>query len=316
MDELEAALLGSPLTLTRKDVLSRVPLRAELVDAVWQALGFALVDDDVVAFTELDVQALQDSAALLATGVVDSSTWLVMARTMGQGLARLAEAQLDVFRRTAADLSVDDVEVLAGTAAEQVLPKIEALLVYNWRRQFAAAVQRAMAAERDPGELPVLTVGFVDIVDYTRSSRDWDSGRLERTLETFERGLSLRVAAVGGRVVKTLGDGVLFTTTSPSSAADVALDTIEAHVGDDDLPSVRAGVATGPVLVRLGDVFGEPVNLASRLCDLARPSSVLVDRVAAAELDGVAGLRVRPLERRSVRGFRSLSPFLVRRETD
>ncbi|MDP9183766.1 MAG: adenylate/guanylate cyclase domain-containing protein, partial [Actinomycetota bacterium] len=288
----------------------------DLVDAVWQALGFAMIDDDVVAFTELDVQALQDSAALLATGVVDSSTWLVMARTMGQGLSRLAEAQLDVFRRTAGDLSVDDVEVLAGTAADQVLPKIEALLVYNWRRQFGAAVQRAMAAERDPGELPVLTVGFVDIVDYTRSSRDWDPARLERTLETFERDLSLRVAAVGGRVVKTLGDGVLFTTGSPRSATDVAMDTVDAHVGDDELPSVRAGVATGPVLVRLGDVFGDPVNLASRLCDLARPSSVLVDRVAAAELEGVAGLRVRPLERRSVRGFRSLSPFLVRRESD
>lgn len=313
MTELEEALLGAPLTLTRQDVLARVPLPAELVDDVWAALGFARVDDDVVAFTELDVQALQDSAALLATGVVDSSTWLVMARTMGQGLSRLAEAQLDVFRRTAADLSVDDLEVLAGSAAEQVLPKIEALLVYNWRRQFTAAVQRALAAERDAGELPVLTVGFVDIVDYTRSSRDWDSGRLERTLEAFERDLSLRVASVGGRVVKTLGDGVLYTTGSPMAAVEVGLDTVEAHLADDELPSVRAGVATGPVLVRLGDVYGEPVNLASRLCDLARPSTVLVDRVAAAELDGVPGLRVRPLERRSVRGFRSLHPYLVRR---
>src|SRR5206468_2495838 len=150
--------------------------------------------------TELDVKALQVSAGLLATGVVDSSTWLVMARTMGQGLSRLAEAQLEVFRRTAAGLSVDDVEALVGSAANEVLPRIEALLVYNWRRQFAAAVQRAMAGEGDADDLPALTVGFVDIVDYTRSSRDWDAQRLERTLETFERDLSLRVAAVGGRV--------------------------------------------------------------------------------------------------------------------
>src|SRR5207245_2164173 len=104
-------------------------------------------------------------------------------------------------------------------------------------------------------------------------------------------------------VVKTLGDGVLFTTSTPRAAVEVALDTVQAHDADDDLPSVRVGIASGPVLVRLGDVYGEPVNLASRLCDQARPSSVLVDRVAAADLEGVAGLRVRPLERRSVRGF-------------
>jgi adenylate cyclase len=316
MDDLEQLLLGAPVTLTSADVITRVALPEELIDAVWAALGFAKPDDDVVAFTELDVQALQDSAALLGTGVVDTSTWLVMARTMGQGLSRLAEAQLDVFRRAAAGMSADDVEALVRSAADDVLPRIEALLVYVWRRQFAAAVQRAVTGERDPSELPTLTVGFVDIVDYTRSSRDWDARRLEQTLETFERDVSLRVAAVGGRVVKTLGDGVLFTTSSSRAAVEVALATVTAHEEDPDLPLVRAGVATGAVLVRLGDVYGEPVNLASRLCDQARPSSVLVDRAAAEGLEGAAGFTVRPLERRSVRGFRALTPFLVRREPE
>jgi adenylate cyclase len=313
MEDIDALLLGAPLTLTPLEVLARVDLPEELVDAVWGALGFAEADDDVVAFTELDVKALQDSAALLGTGVVDSSTWLVMARTMGQGLSRLAEAQLDVFRRTASQLQTEELDELVTALAPVVLPRIEALIMHVWRRQFAAAVERALAAERGAGELPTMSVGYVDIVDYTRSSRGWDAVRLEQTLETFERDVSLRVAAVGGRVVKTLGDGVLFTTAGSLAAVDVALDTVEAHAADDDLPSVRAGVATGPVLVRLGDVFGEPVNLASRLCDLARPSSVLVDRAAAADLDAVERLAVRPLERRSVRGFRSLTPFLVRR---
>jgi adenylate cyclase len=106
---------------------------------------------------------------------------------------------------------------------------------------------------------------------------------------------------------------VLFVAPDARSAAEVALDTVAAHEEDDDLPSVRAGVASGAVLERLGDVYGEPVNLASRLSDEARPGSVLVDRKAAADLEDAEGLRVRPLERRSVRGFRALSPFLVRR---
>jgi adenylate cyclase len=314
MEDLEQLLLGAELTLTRPEVLARVELDPELVDSVWAALGFAVVEDDVVAFTELDVKALQDSAALLATGVVDTSTWLVMARTMGQGLSRLAEAQLEVFRRQAAELAPDQVEETIAAMAPLVLPRIEALLLYNWRRQFVASVHRAFAGEREPGELPTLAVGFVDIVDYTRTIRGWDAQQLERTLEAFEHGLSLRVAAAGGRVVKTLGDGVLFTTASSASAVEVALETVEAHAADDQLPKIRAGVASGPVLERLGDVYGSPVNLASRLCDEARPLSVLVDRNAAADLEGVPGLSVRPLERRSVRGFRSLHPYLVRRD--
>lgn len=315
MDDLDRVLLGAPLSLTRGDVLARVDLPEELVLDVWAALGFPEVPDGVVAFTELDVQALEDSAALLATGVVDSTTWLVMARTIGQSLSRLAEAQLDVFRKAASGLEVEDVTGAALDVAGLAVPRIEALLLFVWRRQFAAAVQRALAFERSPDELASLTVGFVDLVDYTKSSREWDPVRLEQTLEVFERGVSLRVVAVGGRVVKTLGDGVMFTTPSPRGAVEVALETVEAHASDEELPSVRAGVATGAVLERLGDVYGEAVNLASRLSDEARPSSVLVDRVAAAALADDETLSVRPLERRSVRGFRSLSPFLVRRAT-
>lgn len=314
MEDLDRLLLGAPLTLTRQQVLDAAELPAELVDQVWAALGFAEAADDVVAFTELDVQALRDSAELLALGVVDTDTWLVMARTIGQTLSRLAEAQLDVFRR--AGLVATDDEALLGTAvalAGPVVPKIEALLMFVWRRQFAAAVHRTLTAQRDPNELPRLSVGFLDLVDYTRSSRTWDANRLERTLETFERDVSLRVAAVGGRVVKTLGDGVLYTTPTSRNAVEVALDTAAAHDEDEELPSVCAGVASGAVVERLGDVYGEPVNLASRLSELAKPGSLLVDRNAAAELEKDEELQVRPLERRSVRGFRSLHPFLVRR---
>jgi adenylate cyclase len=74
---------------------------------------------------------------------------------------------------------------------------------------------------------------------------------------------------------------------------------------------VRGGVACGPVLVRLGDVFGEPVNIASRLSEEARPGSVLVAREVSERLG--EGFEARPLSRRSVRGYRSLAPYLVRR---
>ncbi len=314
MEDLEQLLLRAPLTMTSKEVIARSGMDEEVARAVWAALGFAQVPDDEVAFTELDLEALKASKALLDSGFIDIDTWLVLARTMGQGLAKLAEAQIDVFRKTAGELSPDETVAVALAAASDVVPRIEELLVFNWRRQFAAAVQRALASGPAQDGLPTMAVGFVDLVDYTSSSRSWDAARLERTLETFERDVSLRVTAVGGRVVKTLGDGVLYTTDAAPSAVEVALETVQAHAEDEELPAVRAGVALGPVLVRLGDVYGEPVNLASRLADEARPSRVLVDRRAAAELEGVETLHVRQLTRRSVRGFRSLTPFLVRRE--
>lgn len=313
MDDLDTLLLGEPVTLTREDVerLSGVP--AEVAYDIWAAMGFAEVPHGEIAFTTNDVEALRTAASLLEVGFIDSATLMVMARAMGQEMARLAEGQVDVFRAMSDGLSMEQTLEVVGATAGVVLPKIDQLVLFVWRRQFAAAVQRSIAAVREDG-MQIMAVGFLDLVGFTRSSREWDAGRLGRTLERFERDTALRVAAEGGRVVKTLGDGVLFTTATVAGAVGVALDTVEAHELDADLPAVRGGVAAGPVLLRLGDVFGEPVNVASRLSDEARPGSVLLDREARAGLpDGSFDLK--PLARRAVRGYRSLSPYLVRRQT-
>jgi adenylate cyclase len=310
VDDLDALLLGEPLTLDREDVERLSGVSADVARDVWAAMGFAEIPYGEKAFTHEDVKALKTSQALLDIGLVDLDTQLVMARAMGQGLARLAEAQVDVLRSRTVGLEPDEALAELATRADQVLPKLDDLIVFMWRRQFAAAVQRAIATFGDHG-MPVVSIGFLDLVGFTRSSREWDASKLERTLEHFERDVALRVAAAHGRVIKTLGDGVLYTTDQPQAAVTIALDTISDHEADEELPSVRAGVATGPVLFRLGDVFGETVNIASRLSSEARPGSLLVDRHVVESLGD--DLDVRELHRRAVRGYRSLTPFLVRR---
>ena len=308
-NDLDALLLGEPLTLDREDVerLSGVP--ADVARDVWTAMGFAEIPYGEKAFTRADVKALQTAVELLELGVVDLDTTLVMARAMGQGLSRLAEAQVDVLRARSGDQPVEDALAEIASRADEVLPRLDDLMLFMWRRQFAAAVQRSIATVREHG-MPVLAVGFVDIVGFTKSSRSWDASQLERTLEQFERDFALRVVGVGGRIIKTLGDGVLYTTDRPADAVKVALDAVEQHAADPDLPEVRGGVACGPVLLRLGDVFGEPVNIASRLSSEARPGSVLVDKHVADALG--PEVQVLQLHRRSVRGYRSLTPYLVR----
>ena len=310
--QLEEALLGAPCELTRDDVAAAVDVEEPVARGLWNAMGFAEVPPGEQAFTRLDVEALQTALALRDSGLVDHDTLLVLARTMGQQLSRTADAQVDVFRDMSAGMSVQEATLAASQAAAEVLPRLEQLVVHVWRRQFAASVARAFVAATEDG-MPLLAVGFVDIVDFTASRQTWDASTLERLLERFERETSLRVTAVGGQVIKTLGDAVMYSTDDVGTCVEVALRTVEAHLADDELPDVRAGVAAGPVLVRLGDVFGQPVNLASRLTDEARPRSVLVDARAAEALADDGAYELKRLRRRSVRGYRSLTPYLLRR---
>ncbi|MCW2666368.1 MAG: adenylate/guanylate cyclase [Frankiales bacterium] len=312
LDALETALLGAPCTLDRDAVSAAAGVPEPEARAFWMALGFPEVAAGERAFTELDADALRTVLELSRVAAVPPDTLLVLARAMGQGLARLAEAQVDAFRGQAADLTLEQATERVLSTAPQVLPRLERLVVHVWRRQFAAATARALVASRQDGQ-PVLAVGFVDLVGFTRATRSWDAATLERTLERFERDTALRVAAAGGRVVKTLGDEVLYVTDDPLAAVEVALDTVASHESDEELPQVRAGLALGAVLVRLGDVFGGPVNLASRLTDQARPGTVLVDGTLADALAGDASYDLKTLRRRSVRGYRHLVPHLVRR---
>lgn len=310
--ELAEALLGAPVRLDRDEVSNLAGVPEPTARAFWVAMGFAEVPEGEAAFTERDAEALRAVVALRDTGLVDEGTLLVMARAMGQGLSRLAEAHVQALQVLSREVPVEEAVDLAVAGAQVVLPPLEQLLLHVWRRQLAAAAERSLASLGSEGA-PVLAVGFVDLVGFTRASRFTTADELEFLLERFERDTSQRVARRGGRVVKTLGDAVLFVCDTTADAVEVALDTLAAHQADDTLPEVRAGVACGPLLQRLGDVFGEPVNLASRLTDEARPGSLLVDAAAAEALGQSPSYAVDRLHRRSVRGYRSLQPYRVRR---
>jgi adenylate cyclase len=105
----------------------------------------------------------------------------------------------------------------------------------------------------------------------------------------------------------------MFVADDPADAAQIAVALSEAASATDGLPDLRVGVAYGPVVSRLGDVYGEPVNLAARLTSIARPGSVLVDRELAAAIEAEPGWRLRRVPPRPVRGYPMLSPLRLRR---
>jgi adenylate cyclase len=113
-----------------------------------------------------------------------------------------------------------------------------------------------------------------------------------------------------------VGDEVLFVCSPGANAAAIALEIPRALKEDAMLPPVRVGMATGPVVGRLGDVFGTTVNRASRLTAVAQPGTVLVDVATVHSLAGVTGVEVRQLRGRSLRGIGHVVPWLLRSAGD
>ena len=78
------------------------------------------------------------------------------------------------------------------------------------------------------------------------------------------------------RVVKQIGDAVMFVSPDAPATVETCLALIDCAEGEEDFPPLRAGVAFGPAVNRWGDWFGSTVNVASRLTGRARPGAVLV----------------------------------------
>jgi len=317
-DELERLLLDGPRRWTRLEVAERAGMAPERTQRLWRALGFADAADDEPLFTDADVAALGVLSQLIDSGFVGPETEASIARAMGQSLSRLADWQTDLLADVLTRREGDDRAPVgpdeAVAAARMLLPLLQSVQDYVWRRHLAANADRLLTVA-GPADRRELAVGFADLVGYTSRSRGMGGRELGAMVEDFESAAAEVIARHSGRVVKTVGDGVLFTTVSAPDAVEIGLELPEVWDAEDR-PPLRTGIAYGAVLTRLGDVYSPVVNLASRLTSIARPGTVLVDRELARRLRRLPAYRVRPLRRVSVRGYDHLQPWLVRRRPE
>ena len=247
-------------------------------------------------------------------GILPPESQAALVRTWGRSFARLADWQTALLAGIAVE--GDDPAGQLTRLASDVLPRVEALQAYAWRRHLASSVQHVLDDTRaiTQGQTE-LSVCFVDIVGYTTQSRSLDGAALVEWVDGFELDTTALVVDHGGQVIKTIGDEVLFTVADPAAAVEVALAlTARGADEDDPFPAVRAGIAHGSVVRRLGDVFGSTVNAASRLTSAARPGSVLVDAGVheALATDDEDGWRFRRARRVSAKGFTNLEAWRVR----
>jgi len=312
--QLVDIILAEQLHYTNAEVAERGGLTPEQAARLWRNLGFPDPGDES-AFGEADVTAVAIAATAIQHQILDEDTVFRLTRALGQTMSRLADWQVTILvDQLEADIERGKSSSRADAALELAhssVPGFERLMVHVWRRHLAAAAARLTAlGENDQALLTTeMTVGFADMTRFTALSNRLDESELARVVEDFETRCGDLITSAGARVIKTLGDAMLFVHPDPVHATRISLDIIAAIGARPQLPDVRVGLATGSVLSRLGDVFGPPVNLAARLSQVARANRVLVDQATADALGD--RFETRALPPRPIKGFGHLSPITV-----
>lgn len=278
----DALLIPGSDRYTLDEVAERAGVEPGAAHRLWRAMGFPDPSTDTKLAGDLDVEALR----LAVSQMVDHQgldTGVRQTRIWAAALSRISELWVDELR-TALD---------AGTpitaAAEAALPMVDLdrvtwLLGYVHRRLMAAALRRELAS-RSTGGGTVRAVAFADLVGFTTLTEELEPLDLSRLVETFEALAYDTVATHGGRVVKTIGDEVLYTGEDPGCVLDISRTLLD-RSGPLGLPELRIGVDRGTAVWYEGDLYGPAVNRAARLVAEARPGTLVATRSFADAASG------------------------------
>jgi adenylate cyclase len=192
-------------------------------------------------------------------------------RVMSAAISRIAELWVDQIRLALDSGEPDQLEEAGELSRDQ--ERVMYLLGYIHRRLFAAALRRELAS-RSPGATTDRTVAFADLVGYTTLTERLGPLELSELIATFEGLAHDRVSEVGGPLVKTIGDEVMFSTDDPAAGVGVAR-RILSDARREGLPDLRVGMDHGPVIPFEGDLFGTTVNRAARAVAEAPASAVV-----------------------------------------
>ncbi|MCT2295317.1 adenylate/guanylate cyclase domain-containing protein [Brachybacterium muris] len=284
---LERQLLQGPRKYSRRDLTEQRGIPARLTAVYWRSLGFTPVDEDTVVFTEEDAYAIGELAGLVEDGTLSERAFASITRGLGFHMGRLAMWATEALVDEAKDGGRNDAEARLAMldSVPDLLETLESQVMFTFRRQLAAYAARAGSEvlHRDTDELFPLqrAVGFADLVQFTRLSQDLSGAQLADVVGRFEAAGRDIISVGGGRVVKTVGDEIMFLADTPEDGAQIAVTLAETISADPDLPPVRVAFVWGSMFSRYGDVFGPSVNLAARMESVARPGTVLVDRDTA-----------------------------------
>ncbi|MCW2497809.1 adenylate/guanylate cyclase domain-containing protein [Jatrophihabitans sp.] len=293
-----AAALGTPL--------------ADVAHA-WSALGLTVADHDQPALSDADIAGLRTWVELRRAVGEDVSS--AMLRVLGTSMARLAEAESAAMRGGAPEIQLDYTADEARTAkayaeVAQLVPLIGSLMDSVHRQHLQATRTYFEQVVHGASASVVVGVGFADLSGFTALTERLSLAELSRVLSTFGSTASEVVHEHGGRLVKLLGDAVMWVSADPNRLVEVALHLVQNPIAASAGIQVRAGLAYGSALALDGDYFGSPVNLAARLVAAADPGQILAPRQVTEQL---TGWLCEPLPPVTLRGFEEpVTPYALR----
>jgi adenylate cyclase len=263
------------------DIAERSGLELDFLRRLWRALGLAEAEDDEVTFTEADLEAATTVGQFHAAGLPEASLVLV-SQVLGQGTARLAETLREITGEAMLEAGITEraLGLRYADAAEQLVPMLVPLMGYILRVHLREQIKTDVVSqvELTTGRLEGardVTVCFADLVGFTRLGERVPPAELSRAGRRLTE-IAIDAARPPVRLVKMVGDGALLVSPEPEPLIGAALELCEmAETYEQEIPPLRVGVASGPAISRSGDWYGQPLNLASRVTEVARPGSVL-----------------------------------------
>ena len=300
--------------LTRAKAIAVSGLDQVEFDAVSSAFGFVPIKDapnGEIGFTNDEVEAFVVFGVLFS--MFSDAEALGLLRVVGSSISRLADASVSMFltdveSRLLVDGSSELELAQQVTNAIGLFDGMAARLDPILRRHVLQAVERSRRATISYTERFQYryAVGFVDLVGFTEISNGMEPRVLAAFIREFEGRAHDVVTAEGARVVKLIGDEVMFAATDPAAACRAAHALMDGFSTELERVVPRGGLAYGDVLVRGGDYYGSIVNLASRLVDEAVPQELLVTQEL---VDATPDCEFAPAGRRMVKGF--VDPVVV-----
>jgi adenylate cyclase len=292
---------GRHLRLAEVAVLAGVS--TERIEQIRLTIGLPPIDPDDPCFSDEDARSFASFAAPVEF-FGDQAVRRFM-RVIGSSFARIAEAAVSLFEvnvetplreANRSELALAQANLQAIMMLRGTHRQLESVLMGH----LETAIRRLRQAQAEQG-MRAFAIGFVDLVGFTPRSRELSPGELADLVERFEETAYDVVTARDGRVVKLIGDEVMFAAVDPGAACDIALTLVE-RLCSASRATPRGGLAYGDVLLRGGDYYGPTVNLAARLADLAVPTELLVTPEVAAHAKAT-GLRFEPAGKRLPKGF-------------
>jgi adenylate cyclase len=295
-------ILSKDATLSAKDVAARAQVSVEEVTGLWRTLGVSVPDEQGRMFSEQDAFFTGIALQLEPMGTDAGELF----RVLGNSLARVAEAAVSLYVQTIEPtMDTPDPDFLrwvmsvadTTSLALQLGDSMGAIFAHH----LSDAIERQRAAQSESVDRALfkLAVGFVDLVGFTPLSQRTRPADLLSLIGEFEARAFDVAVAHGGRIVKHIGDEVMFVALGADAGCAIAHELTRVYAEGIE---PRGGVAFGDVVTRHGDYYGSVVNLASRLAELAIPREVLVDaRTVAEGKDGPFGFQ--PAGQRLLKGF-------------